>query len=219
MAKVQPIPSDSNFQDLTGRWCGHRFVVGYAGRGKCGARWFCICRCGTSSTVDGRDLLRNRAHSCGCQDGLTVRERLLSRRTIDSVTGCWRWTGHTDEDDYGVIKVNQVNNRVHRMSYEAFVGPIPAGMFVCHHCDTPRCFCPAHLFLGTIDDNSADMVRKNRHAKGERMPFSKLTEKDVTAIRRMASSGYTNKTIAEQFPVNSLTVSRVVRRLTWKHVD
>jgi len=53
----------------------------------------------------------------------------------------------------------------HRLAWAKARGPIPAGMFVCHHCDNPACINVEHLFLGTPADNTADMVRKGRQAK------------------------------------------------------
>jgi hypothetical protein len=49
-----------------------------------------------------------------------------------------------------------------RFSWLIHRGEIPPGMFVCHHCDTPRCINPDHLFLGTPKDNFDDAVRKGR---------------------------------------------------------
>lgn len=52
--------------------------------------------------------------------------------------------------------------KAHRVSYELFVGPIPAGMHVLHHCDNPPCVRPSHLFLGDAKVNAQDRAAKGR---------------------------------------------------------
>ena len=75
-------------------------------------------------------------------------------------SGCWIWTGSADV--YGTVTVNKRTMGAHRASWLAFHGEIPKGIHVCHHCDTPLCINPTHLFLGTPSDNIADMDAKGR---------------------------------------------------------
>lgn len=82
--------------------------------------------------------------------------------TLNESTGCWDWHGYTNTQGYARVFTAGKLKRVHRMIYELFVGEIPEGLFVCHHCDNPRCINPEHLFIGTHQDNMNDMRRKGR---------------------------------------------------------
>lgn len=164
-----------------------------------------------------------------------VRDNPLAARLIEGSvfgeSGCWLWQGTRATKGYGSIAVDGEPRRVHRAAYECFVGPIPERMFVCHHCDTPSCIRPAHLFLGDAATNMRDMVRKGRgrrqitsdqsHFKdgraprGERASGSKLTEAQAQEIIAKRRSGVTTKVLAAEYGVDRSTVQRLVRGQNW----
>ena len=90
----------------------------------------------------------------------TLKERLLAQ--IEEINGCWLWNGGLNSTGYGRMFRDGRYVFVHRLSYEVHVGPIEGGLHVLHHCDTPRCVRPEHLFLGTMSDNMLDASAKGR---------------------------------------------------------
>src|SRR6476659_8630141 len=84
---------------------------------------------------------------------------------------CWIWTGCTDKDGYGRIRVDGSRSgprtpiRVHRYSWELHNGEIAEGLWVLHHCDNPSCVRPDHLYLGDAAQNNRDAMSRKRFPK------------------------------------------------------
>jgi len=85
--------------------------------------------------------------------------------------GCWKWKLSHSQRGYGVFSINGKQYTAHRLAYTWMIGPIPEGLFVCHHCDNPGCCRPDHLFLGTHQDNMEDARRKGRAVPGHTVPL------------------------------------------------
>jgi hypothetical protein len=82
----------------------------------------------------------------------------------------WWWTGATQKSGHGTIWNGAYTKaghpqavRAHRVSYELYVGPIPAGREVEHACHQPRCVNPAHLRIATHQQNLANRGNLQRN--------------------------------------------------------
>lgn len=144
-----------------------------------------------------------------------------------SSNACWNWTAAKNDLGYGIIgkgRRGEGNLRAHRVSWKIKYGRLPRKP-VLHACDNPSCVNPAHLFLGTLRDNSADMWAKRRGIlpepmRGETHPLSKLTWRKVGEIRRTyRTGGVSLQELADEFGVSKKLILNVVKRRTWKVVE
>ena len=96
----------------------------------------------------------------------TLANRLWAR--VRRTESCWLWLGSTGGHGYGTMGDGSRTDgtrrtvRTHRAAWEVTHGPIPDGMHVLHHCDTPACCNPAHLYLGKDAENVADKIARGR---------------------------------------------------------
>lgn len=140
-----------------------------------------------------------------------LEERLWSKvHKPDDADGCWEWQGTTTKEGYGQLQYRGKMRSAHRLSYEIASGEaIPLGLCVCHKCDNRKCVRPDHLFLGTISDNSRDMVAKGRHGRRKLMPD------DVLKIRGLRMEGLLQRQIGDVFGVHQTAIGEVLSRKAW----
>lgn len=146
-------------------------------------------------------------------------------------TACIEFKGSRDDCGYGNIGVKGKHKKAHRVAWEQANGPIPDGMYVCHHCDNPPCINIDHLFLGTQKDNIQDCILKGRKTQvmGEQVGTHKLTGLDILEIRRIRKEnphpfkngkgpGISNVEIAKMFNVKSSIIGKIINGTQWKHI-
>ena len=78
----------------------------------------------------------------------------------------WLWRGYRDKGGYGRTS-NSRTKLVHRLSYQAFIGPIPFGKVIGHSKDCPyrHCVSPACLSAMTQAENQT-MTSSELHGLG-----------------------------------------------------
>lgn len=156
----------------------------------------------------------------------SLAERFENGYIPEPNSGCWLWIKNTYKDGYGAIVPTGARGQVgaHRVAWQLYRGPIPAGFLVCHKCDNPPCVNPEHLFLGTPSDNMVDSANKGRRASGPRCGarwrFTLNAEK-VRAIRsELAVSGRgAGKALAEKYGVCRATITGIKKGKTWAWVE
>lgn len=151
------------------------------------------------------------------------REKAIQRfmaKVEKQPSGCWLWTGAKNLNGYGVFGLvlrhedgkSKLTHFAHRASFWLFRHPFDLSKFVCHQCDTPSCVNPAHLFVGTVQDNSQDAARKGRFS-------SLLTEEQVAAIRGEYEPRYGElQRLALKYGVAPTTIHGIVNGRSWTRV-
>lgn len=84
--------------------------------------------------------------------------------------GCWQWRKATS-GGYGIINWNGRKHYAHRVSYQLFVGDIPAGLQLDHLCRNRGCVNPEHLQPVTPQVNTLRSAPATKASCAQGHPF------------------------------------------------
>ena len=140
---------------------------------------------------------------------------------VEKTGTCWIWTAAKNSAGYGVFHPSKHPLiGAHRWALSQELGrPLAPTEFACHRCDNPACVRPEHLFVGTHEENMADMVAKGRSAVGERkVRTAKLRDWQVVAMRNEAASGAPLRDLAARYGIAKSGVCSIIRGDRWSHL-
>lgn len=170
--------------------------------------------------------IQHRLSTLGLSRNVSAEDRFWSKVDKNSEvfgddgqypTKCWIWTANKNPEGYGGFKLDGKERLAHRVSYLFANGEFDANLLVCHKCDMPSCVNPQHLFLGTPQDNSDDMISKGRDAtrKGS---DAVLTEQRVIRIRRLVKEGIPTEELSKEYGVCEAAIKNAIKAKSWSHV-
>ncbi len=188
---------------------------------------YCQCGCGQATqlslTTDEKfDAIKGKpnrfikGHNAR-GEACPVAERFWPKVAITANPDkCWEWQVGLFSNGYGNFNIGGKHKPASRVAWELTYGAIPDGLWILHTCDNRKCCNPRHLFLGTSNDNTQDMVKKGRQARGEKHSSHKLTLEQVRYIReRYAAGGISQSELARQMGVTPSTAWHIVHGKTW----
>lgn len=111
-------------------------------------------------------------------------------KKVEKTPSCWLYKGFRKWDGYGwlsrLIEGKRRYLTAHRYAWMLTKGEPAEGMHVLHKCDVPACCNPDHLWLGTHEQNMADMVSKGRENSGGLKKYKPVLYPDRVRPRRAA---------------------------------
>jgi hypothetical protein len=152
--------------------------------------------------------------------------RVSSAGTVRSVRKVLRSRIH--KSGYAVVSMMKDGKShlksVHRLVLLAFVGEPPKGTVGCHKDGNRLNNRVWNLRWDTPEANQADSVMHGTKAappirRGEAVVGSKLTAEKVRLIRTADGPKGLNAKLATEYGVSQMVISKIRRRLIWRHVQ
>jgi len=109
---------------------------------------------------------------------------------------------------------------IHVLVMEAFVGPRPEEMEICHNDGNPGNNRKDNLRYDTPKNNNKDKIKHGTLLCGEKCPWSKINNKQALEIKKLAEEGkFTQAQIGQMYNIDGSTVSNIKTGKHWKNLD
>jgi hypothetical protein len=166
---------------------------------------------GCGSVFEAYGLGRGNKGHC------SERCRFKAKVAVCGPNECWEWAGSIS-GGYGTYRYREKTHKAHRVAFAVETGSWPQGV-VMHTCDNPKCCNPAHLRVGTHQENMTDMKQKGRARSGGVGSSCKLAKLNERAVAEILSTKMQAKDICSRFGIGKSAAYSVLARRTWKHVE
>jgi hypothetical protein len=136
-------------------------------------------------------------------------DSLYERCAPEPMSGCWLWEGYARHitpnylQPEGSYKGKKL--RVAKIAWLLHNGEIPSGMHVLHRCNNSLCVNPAHLYLGSHQQNMRDLKCSDRARNGH----TKVTIEHLNAVRKLRADGETVASCAQHLGITAKAMSRL----------
>lgn len=157
-------------------------------------------------------------------DQISLKEMLLK---VKVKKGCWEWQGKFTLAGYPVQQIERERAgesksdvgyvSASRIIYQFFEGLIPREKNLRAICSNRSCVDPRHRALARSGVLACDTAAKS--VQGSSNPNAKLNSEQVVEMRRRAFEGETQVCLADYFKVSRMTVSKIVHRQLWSHIE
>lgn len=163
---------------------------------------------GNTKDIKPRKKILTKEEKKEIRDKIRI-EKFWNNVDVCGENDCWEWKAACNNiTGYGHTSLGSS----HRMAYKLKHGEIPAGMWILHSCDNPKCCNPAHLRAGTPQDNVDDREkRSNKEKHNKSNLYYKERNKE---IYNSYCNGISIEFIANKYNLSKVQVYIIVRKYT-----
>lgn len=172
--------------------------------GYCGAHW----------------LQKKAGHELKPLRGFGVKLQWIFDNAKHQGDDCLVWPFPHSANGRGGVKVNGAHVTAPKAMCIVAHGAPPTSLHqAAHSCGNGHlgCLNPRHLRWATVKENAEDRIEHGTQIMGEKHHQAILTEADVLAIRRQASS-HKRQVLADMYGVSYETIIDIVNYRSWRHI-